>query len=62
MFFILCLCPSSYDFKSIIDLKLIYNGCGYQLFPTLTCKQFKMERYLMGKLKFKHLDEVFGMF
>ena len=42
-------------------LKLIYNRAVYWLFPTFTCKQFKLERPSMEKLKFKHLNRVFGM-
>ena len=34
-------------------LQLIYNGAVYQLFSTIFCKQFKLERPLMEKLKFE---------
>ena len=40
----------------------MYNGAVDRLFPTLPCIQFKLERPSMEKLRFKHLDEVFGMF
>ena len=37
---------------NIIVSKINLNGAVYQLFPTLPCKQFKLERPSMGKLKF----------
>ena len=43
-------------------LKLIYNEAIYWPFPTLPCKQFKLERLFMEKLKFKHLDGMFEIF
>ena len=43
-------------------LKLISSGAIYQLFPTLPCKQFKLESSLTKKLKFKHLVGLFEMF
>ena len=43
-------------------LKLTYNAAVYRLFPTLPCKRFKLERPSTEKLKFYHLDKVYGMF
>ena len=44
------------------EVKLIYSGAVCRLFPTLSCKQFKLEKPMTEKLKCKHLDGVFEMF
>ena len=52
---------SSVHYSLEYFLKIIYYGAVYRLFPTLPCKQIKLEQTSMKTLKFKHLDEMFWM-
>ena len=51
---------------SILNLIIVSDKVNLQLsclqfFPTLSCKQLKLERPSMEKLKFKQLDGLFEM-